>query len=103
MGVCTQTDSCVVEQERVVETIPDLSRVIFFNDDATHVEFVVHVLMTIFRKDAEEAVYITKRIHENGSAIVGVYTEEIAIMKRDATIALAVANGYPLRVEVETD
>lgn len=96
-----QTD--VLEMERQETSEPDICKVIFYNDNVTHVDFVVQVLQSVFRKDLEEARMLTKNIHEKGSAVVGLYYEEIAIMKRDETIRLARANNYPLRVEVEID
>lgn len=40
-------------------------------------------------------------VHENGSAIVGTYTFDIAVSRANLTKNIAKKNGFPLRVEVE--
>ena len=51
------------------------------NDDYTSMEFVVEVLMQIFRKKADEAQEIMLAVHEYGIGICGIYTHEIAEAK----------------------
>ena len=46
---------------------------------------------------------IDQKIHEEGSAIVGVYTFEIAEQKGVETTQLARSNGFPLQVKVEKE
>lgn len=52
--------------------------VIFLNDDYHSFQFVIHVIMSIFRKEFEEAFVLTKQIHEKGLAIVTTCTKERA-------------------------
>lgn len=102
-SVKTQTDSDVIELERTECQEPNQCKVVFYNDDVTSINFVIFVLREVFHKNSHEAEEITMNIHTNGSGVAGVYTEEIAEMKREETIALARANNFPLRVEVEEE
>lgn len=82
---------------------PSLYRVIYLNDDATTMEFVIESLVIIFniaRPDAEE---ITHRIHEHGSAVVAVLPYEIAEQKGIEVSIMAKRNGFPLVVKLEAD
>ena len=82
---------------------PSMYRVIFFNDDYTTMDFVVSVLMSIFRKPIEEAMFLMNVVHEKGSAMVGIYTYDIAITKVEHTLDLASEKKFPLRCTVEED
>ncbi len=82
---------------------PKKYKVIFFNDDVTTMEFVVFVLTSIFDIANLEATKIMYDIHNNGRAVVGVYSRDIAFTKVELTRKLASSEGYPLRVSVEVD
>lgn len=81
--------------------LPPEKKVIFFNDDFTTMDFVVEVLVSIFNKTQEEATILMQTVHEKGSAIVGVYTFDIAVSRVNLTKQIARKNGFPLRVEIE--
>jgi ATP-dependent Clp protease adaptor protein ClpS len=80
---------------------PSLYDVIFFNDNKTHYEFVVLILMHIFGKTLEESTDLTSKIHEKGREVVASYSYEIAATKRDEAVSTARKNGHPLRIEIE--
>lgn len=82
---------------------PHMWNVLFFNDNKTYYEFVILVLMQLFGKTYDQAAEITNHIHEHGKQVVATYTYEIALSKKDETVALARANGHPLRVELEPE
>ena len=81
--------------------LPPERNVVFYNDDFTTMDFVVDVLISIFNKSSVEAEKIMRSVHENGSAIAGTYTYDIAVSRTNLTIQVARKNGFPLRVEVE--
>ena len=62
-------------------TEPLKYKVIFMNDDATPMEWVVEVLIGIFKHSAESAEKIMIQIHTEGSGTVGIYTYEVAEQK----------------------
>ncbi len=82
---------------------PPLYRVILHNDDYTTMEFVVEVLMTIFHKNRDEAEEIMWTVHEQGKAICGIYTFEIAQTKAEQVRILARRNAFPLLATIEAD
>ena len=81
--------------------LPPECNVIFYNDDYTTMEFVVDVLVSVFNKPHDEASELMLYIHENGSAVIGKYTYDIAVSRTNLTRSLAKKNGFPLRVEIE--
>lgn len=83
--------------------VPKRYKVIMHNDDYTSMEFVVDVLMSVFRKSEAEAATLMQKIHEENYAVCGVYTKEIAETKVEETIRLARAEGFPLRCTMEEE
>lgn len=80
---------------------PKRYRVIMHNDDFTTMEFVVEILMDIFRKSEAEAEQLMLFVHQNGKAIVGVYPYDIAKTKVAQSMARAKDAGFPFRVTME--
>ena len=80
---------------------PPMYNVIMHNDDVTTMDFVVYVLVKIFRKSEQDAETIMLKIHNEGSAIVGTYSQDIAQSKANYTMNLAKANNFPLQLTIE--
>lgn len=80
---------------------PSPYNVLLHNDDKTTMDFVVDVLVQIFDKSFDDAVKVMLKIHNEGVAICGSYTKEIALTKQHHTINAARAAGFPLRCTVE--
>ena len=78
-------------------------KVIMHNDDVTTMDFVVMVLTDVFYKTEEEAESLMLEIHNNGSAIVGRYTWDIARTKQQRVQTLAAQEDFPLRVTLEKE
>ena len=76
---------------------PDFYEVIFLNDDFTTMEFVVKVLQLFFNMTKPKANKIMLKIHNDGSAICGVYPYEVAETKVIEVINFAKQNQYPLK------
>jgi ATP-dependent Clp protease adaptor protein ClpS len=97
------TDTAVktnIKEEIKIEE-PSMYDVILLNDEFTTYDFVIKVLIKIFHKSNEQAVEITKHVHEKGSGVVGTYLYEIAEQKGIETTVMARENGYPLQVKVQ--
>lgn len=103
MAAKPDNDIAVEELEEIEITEPNLWRVVMLNDDKTTMDFVVGLLVLVFHKQAEEAVNIMLAIHANGSAVVGIYTHEIAEEKMNTCLHAARAEGFPLQVIIEED
>ena len=80
---------------------PPLYEVLLHNDDYTTMEFVVEILMTVFRKTEDEATAVMLAVHQNGTGVAGVYPREIAETKVHHTRHLAREAGYPLRCTLQ--
>jgi ATP-dependent Clp protease adaptor protein ClpS len=78
-------------------------KVLFHNDDATTMEFVVWVLMRYFGHDIEKAKAITMEVHNTGQGLAGVYPQEVAELKKDQTVSAARTQKFPLTVTIEPD
>lgn len=82
---------------------PKKYKVIICNDNVTPIDFVIGLLMSIFRHSENDAYDITMAVHNKGSAVAGIYNYEIAEQKAIDSINLARSNGYPLLVKVEEE
>ncbi len=82
---------------------PGLFKVIYVNDDATTMEFVVESLMTVFGHTQEISEQITMEIHTEGSAVVAVLPFELAEQKGLEVTTMARNQGYPLQIQLEED
>jgi ATP-dependent Clp protease adaptor protein ClpS len=78
-------------------------KVLFLNDDHTPMEFVMELLTTIFKHTESSAKDITLEIHNTGSAVVGVYSHEIAEQRGIDATQSARLNGHPLQVTIEEE
>jgi|TARA_B110000503_G_C7098444_1_gene392698 ATP-dependent Clp protease adaptor protein ClpS len=82
---------------------PSQYKVIMINDDTTPMEWVVDVLKTVFNHSQETAEKITLQIHSENSAIVGIYTYEIAEQKAVETVNASRERGFPLHVRLDEE
>lgn len=95
-----------VKSRELVNTIikpPSRYKVIVNNDDVTPMEFVIVMLMTVFKHTQETATELTLKIHNEGSAVAGIYSYEIAEQKGIDATHLARENGHPLVIRVEQE
>jgi ATP-dependent Clp protease adaptor protein ClpS len=96
-----QTDGAVQERVTPKKTEPTLYKVILLNDDYSTMDFVIHILETVFQKTPAEAYKIMMAVHLNGTGLAGIYPWEIAETKADTVQSLAREAGYPLRATLE--
>ncbi|WP_417475842.1 ATP-dependent Clp protease adapter ClpS [Maricaulis sp.] len=82
---------------------PSLYRVLLLNDDYTPMEFVVEVLVRIFRKTPDEAATIMLHVHQNGVGMCGVYTYEVAETKVAQVMDAARRAQHPLQCTMEKE
>ena len=97
-----------IEEEVISETRDDIDelpmyRVLLHNDDYTTMEFVVEVLILVFRKSPEDSVEIMLNVHHKGVGICGVYTYEISETKVNNGHALARQHGFPVKCTMEKE
>ena len=82
---------------------PRKYKVIVLNDDTTPMEFVIALLMQVFNHSEPASMEITLKIHNEGSAVVGIYSHEIAEQKSQDSNTLARSNGFPLQTKIEIE
>jgi ATP-dependent Clp protease adaptor protein ClpS len=80
---------------------PSMYRVLLMNDDYTPMEFVVSILMGIFKKTSEEATQIMLNVHQTGIGTCGIYTFEVAETKVTQVMDAAKRNQHPLQCTLE--
>lgn len=82
---------------------PGKYKVVVLNDDHTPMDFVIYMFMEIFRHDEPSAVNLTTKIHNEGSAVAGIYTYEVAEQKGIDATNIARENGHPLQIKIEAE
>ena len=92
-------DSDILLEDELKE--PRKFRVLLHNDNYTTMDFVIQVLMEVFRKSMQQATQIMLSIHEKGVGECGVYTAEVAETKIAIVHARAREAGYPLKCSME--
>ncbi|MEO5972096.1 MAG: ATP-dependent Clp protease adapter ClpS, partial [Sphingomicrobium sp.] len=60
---------------------PPNYKVLMLNDDYTPMEFVVLVLQKLFSMSIEDATQVMLQVHQQGVAVCGVFTYEVAETK----------------------
>ena len=91
----------LLEVERSKSKPPKLYKVVLFNDDYTTMDFVIEVLQTFFAMNRERATQVMLKVHQEGSAVCGVYPKDIAETKVTQVTAFAKQHEHPLRCELE--
>ena len=82
---------------------PKKYKVFLLNDDFSTMDFVIDVLVKVFRKSVDEASVIMINIHNNGKEICGTYSYEIAGTKVAQVKAMAREKGFPLKATMEEE
>jgi ATP-dependent Clp protease adaptor protein ClpS len=94
-----KTDSKI---QQIVKT-PKNYHVILLNDEVTPMDFVVELLVKIFKHSPDTAKNLTMKIHTEGSAIVGTYTYELAEQKGTEATNESRSRGFPLQVKIDQE
>ena len=101
------SDSEVINKPKVVpkeETkTPSMYVVVLHNDSMTPRAFVVLSLKTCFQKVEREAQTIMMEAHEEGSAVVSMYTREIAEVKAQKANDFSTKHGFILLFTAEKE
>ena len=80
---------------------PSNYKVLMLNDDYTPMEFVVLVLQQFFAMGIEDATRVMLQVHQQGVAVCGVFTYEVAETKVTQVIDFARENQHPLQCTLE--
>ncbi len=90
----------------VQEALPKVAEppkyaVLLHNDDYTTMEFVIEVLTCDFSKPSEEAMALMLKVHQEGKAVAGIYSFDIAETKTALVTEKARKQGFPLKLTME--
>jgi len=80
---------------------PPMYQVVIYNDDYTPMDFVVHVLMAFFQHDEDTATRLMMRIHQQGKAVAGVYSKDVAETKAHIVNQYSQDQEHPLMCDSE--
>lgn len=95
------TSSGIKDSQRTAE--PRMYTVFIHNDDFTPMDFVVDLLVEVFRKPVNEAFAIMMTVHRSERGAVGRYSYDMARTKIDKATRMARNEGYPLRLSCEPE
>ena len=91
----------VLERQRVEK--PPKYKVLLLNDDYTTMEFVVFVLMQVFRHSQASATRVMLHIHNSGVGVAGIYSREVAETRVAQVEKVAREAGHPLQCTLEPE
>lgn len=80
---------------------PSFYHVILMGDDRTPTDFIVEILVTLFRKQEKEVLRIIADANTKGEAVCGTYSLEIAETKSAEAIEWARRQEFPLQCRME--
>lgn len=95
--------SQVFSEDKEKVDLPKKYKVILHNDDYTPMDFVVEILIEVFKKDELAATQIMLNVHNLGMGVCGVYTYEIAETKITKVHEMAQVHEYPLHASMEAE
>lgn len=98
-----QAESTTAVKTKKAFKEPPLFRVIYLNDNATSMEFVIGSLIEFFDYTTDTAHKIAQDIHDTGSAAVAVLPYEIAEQKGIEVTISARSQNFPLQVKLEPE
>ena len=103
MTIQSQEETRSVVRSDAITTFDEPKRyyVLMHNDDTTPFDFVIDLLMTIYRHDEQTSADLANKIHIEEKAIVGMYNMEIAEQKIEETVRISRSNSHTLSVTME--
>jgi ATP-dependent Clp protease adaptor protein ClpS len=103
MATRTAPDIQINEDQEQETAYEPLYRVIIHNDDVTPMDFVVHVLNTIFMLLPSDAVKVMYLAHFHGQAVVQILPRSEAEKRINKAHFAAGLEGYPLHFSMEAE
>lgn len=101
MKVQTTPDSRITPVQKT--ELEPLYRVIIHNDDVTPMDFVTHILVSIFSLGYPEAVEIMLTAHNKGQAVVQILSKAEAEKRINKAHFAAGLEGHPLHFSMEPE
>jgi ATP-dependent Clp protease adaptor protein ClpS len=99
----TVSEPVVKKDTQAKKRLAPRYRVLIHNDDVTPMDFVVRVLMNIFKKNLQDAAEIMLTAHNTGVALVVVLPLEEAELRTEQAHSIARTAKYPLTFTYEPE
>ena len=96
-----KNDHEIEEDGHTSKTYLPLYNVIMWNDDVTTMEFVIRILVNLFRKDFSAAEELMYEVHYKGAAHVVTLPLEQAEFKVEQVHSAAALEQFPLKCTIE--
>lgn len=93
----------ITEDQQQDTAYEPLYRVIIHNDDVTPMDFVVHVLRSIFKLLVPDAIKIMYAAHYRGEAVVQILPKSEAEKRINKAHFAAGLENYPLHFSMEAE
>lgn len=82
---------------------PGKYKVLLINDDSTPMDFVIALLIGVFKHTEASATAVMLEVHNKGKGTAGIYSHEVAEQKGIESTLLARQHGWPLQIQVEPE
>jgi ATP-dependent Clp protease adaptor protein ClpS len=89
--------------DKVKLAVPTDWSVVIMDDNTTHMDFVIGLLVNIFHHSEETAYDIMIAVHETGSGVAGTYCHAIAEQKYYEAQQLIKQMGMRLRIKLRQE
>ena len=96
-------DIQIIEEADEETELEPLYRILIYNDHLTPMDFVVHILKTVFYLSNERAVDIMMTAHITGNAYVQTVSKSEAERRVNRAHSEAGFAGYPLHFSIEPE
>jgi len=96
-------DIQIIEEADEETELEPLYRILIYNDHLTPMDFVVHILKTVFYLSNERAVDIMMTAHITGNAYVQTVSKSEAERRVNRAHSEAGFAGYPLHCSIEPE
>ena len=91
----------VLEREKLAVKPPPMYRVVMLDDDFTPMDFVVDALQQFFGFSREKATETMLKVHNQGYAVCGIFTRDVAETKAAQVLDYAREHQHPLFCRAE--
>ena len=98
-----QTPPQIHEDQETRTPLEPPYRVIIHNDDVTPMDFVLHILRTVFLLDGLRALQVMYTAHYEGTAYVQTLPKPEAVKRVGLAHVTARLNQYPLQFTLEPE
>lgn len=102
-GMSSEFDTDLALAPKAKTKKPRMYKVILLNDDYTPMEFVIYILQRFFGINDTQAYDLMMTVHKKGSAVVGVFSHDIAETKVAQVMEVSRQHEHPLQCTMEKE